>query len=291
MKEVFAEDICVRREDGALLTIERPGQIETRGDRARSAAPHQVVALHPARRSLVLVPAAAAPTSPPPTDDELAEMEAASDKTQIVDSSHGSEADRGAPRPASRRRQRNGETRKPVMARKGVATPSPNVIIGEESEAYSGSTVVGPGPSARPVVDSGETRVGEPVTVGVHSTMLSPLADVERRRRPQPIHNADGALHSPEDATAPPPGAPVDEGAAPANTGGAEEDLRQGAPTGCRQSPPPRHRRSRRRRRQRKKEPSTQRGLPEAILGARVTAGALVLGILMARLLPVATAT
>ncbi|MDC0708928.1 protein kinase [Stigmatella sp. ncwal1] len=96
MKEAFAEDMLREAEKMERFSaIERPDQIETSGV---TALPPQ---RPPRRTSLATpVPVASAPARatppphrapppdyiPPPTDEELAEMDGASDKTQIVDS-------------------------------------------------------------------------------------------------------------------------------------------------------------------------------------------------------------
>ncbi|ADO73320.1 serine/threonine protein kinase [Stigmatella aurantiaca] len=96
MKEAFAEDMLREAEKMERFSaIERPDQIETSGV---TAMPPQRA---PRRTSLATpVPVASAPSRatpppqrapppdyiPPPTEEELAEMDGAADKTQIVDS-------------------------------------------------------------------------------------------------------------------------------------------------------------------------------------------------------------
>ncbi len=292
MKEVFAEDILREAEKmERYSTIERPGQIESSGvtgevSRRRTQSLPSTPAV--GRSSSNSSQPAAAPYIPPPSDDELAEMEAASDKTQIVDSSRG--ADDEEPGRASSvlvDDSVTGETENPVMARKGRGNSKPQVIIGEESESYSGATVVG-APAARPVVDSGETRVGEPSpVVESNSTMLSPLADVERPpRRPPTLQAADGASRSPEfgeseqgeeDATGPITLAPVMK-EPPPPTLVERKKTGEKEPPRIAASPPSKAPAE-------QKEPAAQKGPPKkVILGAAVAAGVLVLVLLGALL-------
>jgi serine/threonine protein kinase len=296
MKEVFAEDILREAEKmERYSSIERPGQIENSGvtgevGRRRTQSLPSTPAV--GRSSSYPSQPAAAPYIPPPTDDELAEMEAASDKTQIVDSSHSDDEESGRASSVLVDDSVTGETENPVVARKGRGNSKPKVVIGEESEASSGATFLGPDPSARPVVDSGETRVGEPSPVESNSTMLSPIPDVERTRRPPSLQATAGASNSSEfgasaqdeeDATGPIPLAPVMKEPPPPTLVERKKSADKEPPRAV--SSPPSKASAKQKEAPAQKEPSTQKGPPKkVILGAAVTAGVLVLGLLMALL-------
>ena len=114
MKEAFAEDMLARgREDGALRRRRAPGADgELGGDgsasadvaarRSRSRPRPFLVRLSAGRRAVHGARAARAGYIPPPTAEELAEMDGAGDKTQIVDSTHTFQCARaGSPTAAS----------------------------------------------------------------------------------------------------------------------------------------------------------------------------------------------
>jgi len=186
MKEAFAEDMLREAEKMERFAgIERPDQIEATGILVPPpASPRQ--ASQASRRApppAVVVsstPAGRAPTSPaqpapgyipPPTDDELAEMDGGgADKTQIVDSTQTFRA------PETRIADSSvvvddsitGRSENPVQGsdtaaaydssqepapepRKGKSGPKAQVVISnEEGEAYAGATMIGPAPTASP---------------------------------------------------------------------------------------------------------------------------------------------
>jgi serine/threonine protein kinase len=200
MKEAFAEDIVREAEKmERYASVERPEQIETTGVTGELSprAPRRQPSLSamPAPGRSPTAPAQPAVSSgyvPPATDEELAELDGAGDKTQIFDPSLV------VPRPSASGQASSssvlvddtltGETSYPSADE--APPPSargrggrPQVVIGEqEGEGYAGATVVGPAPTARPASESQEsnaTRVGQ---VESGSTMLSPMPTGHRRR-------------------------------------------------------------------------------------------------------------
>ncbi|MCY1079719.1 serine/threonine protein kinase [Archangium lansingense] len=222
MKEAFAEDIVREAEKmERYASVERPDQIETTGVTGELSRPprrHQSLPAAPMAGRSPTAPAQPAVNSgyvPPPTDEELAELDGAADKTQIFDpslvvprpdaSGQGSSSsvlvddsltgetsyppENDAPPPSARDRGRGGRQQ---------------VVIGEEEgEGYAGATVVGPAPTARPTPEpqeSNATRVGQ---VESGSTMLSPMPTGQRRRltmeAEQPSSHDEEAAHDEQD--------------------------------------------------------------------------------------------
>ncbi|WP_434380384.1 protein kinase domain-containing protein [Melittangium boletus] len=194
MKEAFAEDILREAEKmERYASVERPDTIETSGvtgDMMRAPRRNQsVLAMPAASRSAApaQAPAARASYVPPPTEEELAEMDGAGDKTQIVDSTNGLLA--GPPSEPSSSvlvdDSLTGETdyaaassAQPSRARGGVKS---RVVIGDEGENAGGATVIGPVPSApsdyeTPMASADSTRVGHAVS---NATMVRPALDDE----------------------------------------------------------------------------------------------------------------
>ncbi|NPC86724.1 protein kinase, partial [Pyxidicoccus fallax] len=192
MKEAFAEDMLREAEKmERYASIERPDQIETSGvtvppptvsQRTGSHAqkkvppPAVVVTGTPAGRAST-APAQPAPGYiPPPTEEELAEMDGGgADKTQIVDSTQTFRAPetriadssvvvddsitgrsenpiQGGSGTAAAFNYSQDEAPPEPPARKGKSGPKAQVVISndEEGEAYAGATMIGPAPTAPP---------------------------------------------------------------------------------------------------------------------------------------------
>ncbi|QSQ24982.1 protein kinase [Pyxidicoccus parkwayensis] len=191
MKEAFAEDMLRESEKMERYAgIERPDQIETSGVTVpppaaprgasqasrRAPPPSVVVAGTPAGRAQT-APAQPAQQDyiPPPTDEELAEMDGGGgDKTQIVDSTQTFRAPetriadssvvvddsitgrsenpipQGSGTAAAYNYSREPEPAAPP--RKGKSGPKAQVVISNEegAEGYSGATMIGPAPTAPP---------------------------------------------------------------------------------------------------------------------------------------------
>ncbi len=197
MKEVFAEDLIREAEKmERYASIERPEQIETSGvtgDMApRPTRRPQPATPAPAAGRASTAPAQPVPNNyvPPPTEEELAELDGAGDKTQIAESPFAMR-----PEPSSSSSSASSvlvdesltsedATLPPIPRDKvvrGGARPQ-QVIIGDESEGYSGATVVGLAPTARPSQEAAEanaTRVGQ---IESGSTMISPMPTGQRMR-------------------------------------------------------------------------------------------------------------
>jgi len=199
MKEAFAEDIVREAEKmERYASIERPEQVETTGvtgELSRTPRRQQSLSVMPVTGRAPTAPAQPAVSNgyvPPPSEDELAELDGAGDKTQIFDPSLV------VPRPGSSSSGPSssvlvddtltGETSYPPAddaqassARDRGRGGRQQVVIGdEEGEGYAGATVVGPAPTARPEPEeSNATRVGQ---VESGSTMLSPMPTGHRRR-------------------------------------------------------------------------------------------------------------
>ncbi|CAM4473232.1 serine/threonine-protein kinase [Corallococcus exiguus] len=212
MKEAFAEDMLREAEKmERYASVERPDQIEHSGvtlpppvvvppratSQKRSPAPSATGS--PVGRAST-APAQPAPGYiPPPSAEELAEMDGAADKTQIVDSTHTFRA------PETRIADSSvvvddsitGRSENPIdraghhtsaspyaqdegRGGKGKSGPKSQVIIGDEGgEAYAGATMIGPAPtappsrsrggSAAPVLDPEEEETTGNITVPVGS--------------------------------------------------------------------------------------------------------------------------
>ncbi|HEX5747812.1 MAG TPA: protein kinase [Archangium sp.] len=197
MKEAFAEDIVREAEKmERYASIERPEQLEATGVTGELSprAPRR-------QQSLPAMPVGRSPTAPaqpavssghvpPATDEELAELDGAGDKTQIFDPSLVVPRP-GASGPAAsssvlvddsltgETNYPSGDDNSPPSAR-GRGGRQQVVIGDEEGEGYAGATVVGPAPTARPEPqEPNATRVGQ---VESGSTMLSPMPTGHRRR-------------------------------------------------------------------------------------------------------------
>ncbi|PTL76080.1 serine/threonine-protein kinase [Vitiosangium sp. GDMCC 1.1324] len=199
MKEAFAEDIVREAEKmERYASVERPEQIETSGvtgDISRAPRRQQAVPSTPvaSRSPTSAQPAVSSGYIPPPTEDELAELDGAGDKTQIVDSSIAlsGASSQGPSASVLVDDSLTGETSYPPETDETLPpTPrdrfrgggKPQVVIGE-GEGYSGATVIGPAPTARPSqeepADANATRVGQ---IESGSTMLSPMPTGQRMR-------------------------------------------------------------------------------------------------------------
>ncbi|QRK05373.1 protein kinase [Archangium violaceum] len=202
MKEAFAEDIIREAEKmERYASVERPEQIEASGVTGdiSSRSPRRQQAL-PATPVAGRSPTALAQPAlnnghvPPPTEEELAELDGAGDKTQIFDPSIILRPDSSSPEPSASvlvDDSLTGETNYPPELDETLPpTPRdrfrgarPQVVIGEEGEGYSGATVIGPAPTARPEPDaleeSNATRVGQIESGG---TMMSPMPTGQRMR-------------------------------------------------------------------------------------------------------------
>ncbi|RJS18672.1 protein kinase [Corallococcus sp. H22C18031201] len=183
MKEAFAEDLLREAEKmERYASVERPDQIETSGVTVPPPSPRPSRASRavsgptgPAAGRSPTAPAAPAPGYvPPPTADELAEMDGAADKTQIVDSTNAaflSPETRVAESSVVVDDSATGRTENPMAkagstssaypspysgqesarAPKSKSGPKAQVVIGdEEGEGYAGATMIGPAPSAPP---------------------------------------------------------------------------------------------------------------------------------------------
>ncbi|MFE8600087.1 serine/threonine protein kinase [Archangium violaceum] len=216
MKEAFAEDIVREAEKmERYASVERPEQIEVTGVTGelspRSSRRQQSLPAMPVPGRSPTAPAQPAVSSgyvPPPTDEELAELDGAGDKTQIFDPSLV------VPRPGASDQEASssvlvddsltGETSYPPEEE--TSPPSARgrggrqqVVIGDgEGEGYAGATVVGPAPTARPASEpeeSNATRVGQ---VESGSTMLSPMPTGHRRRLTREQERQDSSHDEPE---------------------------------------------------------------------------------------------
>ena len=152
MKEAFAEDLLREAEKmERFASIERPEQIETSGvtgdcPRAAPAAAARPRRQSPAARPRAPAQPAAQRLRPASHRGELAELDGAADKTQIVDSF--AVRPRLQPRAAAQRagrRQPTGETTTARRRRRGHRAPlaagecstgRPQVVIGDEGEGY-----------------------------------------------------------------------------------------------------------------------------------------------------------
>ncbi|TSC22588.1 serine/threonine-protein kinase [Corallococcus sp. Z5C101001] len=226
MKEAFAEDMLREAEKmERYASVERPDQIEHSGvtvpppaaappprATAQKKSPAPSASGSPVGRAST-APAQPAPGYiPPPTAEELAEMDGAADKTQIVDSTHTFRA------PETRIADSSvvvddsitGRSENPIdraghhtsaspFARddaprgKGKSGPKSQVIIGDEGgEAYAGATMIGPAPtappsrgrggSAAPVLDPEEEETTGNITLPVgsrHNGLRAQAADEE----------------------------------------------------------------------------------------------------------------
>ncbi|WP_223645014.1 serine/threonine-protein kinase [Corallococcus sp. EGB] len=187
MKEAFAEDMLREAEKmERYASVERPDQIEHSGvtvppptpaprPTAQKKSPAASSTGSPVGRAST-APAQPAPGYiPPPSAEELAEMDGAADKTQIVDSTHTFRA------PETRIADSSvvvddsvtGRTENPIDRAghhtsaspfaqddsprgKGKSGPKSQVIIGDEGgEAYAGATMIGPAPTAPPARSRG----------------------------------------------------------------------------------------------------------------------------------------
>ncbi|RKH58076.1 serine/threonine-protein kinase [Corallococcus aberystwythensis] len=224
MKEAFAEDMLREAEKmERYASVERPDQIEHSGvtvpppaapprATAQKKSPAPSASGSPVGRAST-APAQPAPGYiPPPSAEELAEMDGAADKTQIVDSTHTFRA------PETRIADSSvvvddsitGRSENPIDRAghhtsaspyaqdegprgKGKSGPKSQVIIGdEEGEAYAGATMIGPAPtappsrsrggSAAPVLDPEEEETTGNITVPVgsrHNGFRSQAAEEE----------------------------------------------------------------------------------------------------------------
>ncbi|HEX8821676.1 MAG TPA: serine/threonine-protein kinase [Archangium sp.] len=200
MKEVFAEDILREAEKmERYASIQRPEEIEASGvtgDISRSSRRQQASSSGPAVSRATTVPAQPSVANnyvPPATEEELAELDGAGDKTQIVDSAFAMRPDpSSSPAPSAASvlvdDSLTGEdsTLPPTPRDRVRGGGKQQVVIGDESESYAGATVVGLAPTARPstdaAVDSNATRVGQ---VESGSTMISPMPTGQRMRLDQ----------------------------------------------------------------------------------------------------------
>ena len=194
MKDAFAEDILREAEKmERYASIERPELIETSGvtgDMMRAPRRNQSVAAMPVAHRSAPPAAQHAPRAgyvPPPTEEELAELDGAGEKTQIVDSTHGLRPESSS-EPSSSvlvDDSLTGETdyaaaSNSAQSSRGRGGVKSRVVIGEENESYAGATVVGPAPSAPAefdaLVEPKATRVGHAASSG---TMVGPALDDE----------------------------------------------------------------------------------------------------------------
>jgi serine/threonine protein kinase len=307
MKEAFAEDLVREAERmERYASIERPEQLETSGITGDiSRAPRR-----PSSLLAMPVVGSRSPTSSaqptvsggyvtPSTNNGLAELDGAVDKTQVFDSS-------GGPRPGSSRQAPSasvlvddnltGETGY-ISDEDETLPPSPrdrllggggqSIVIDEEAEGYSGATVVGLASTARqvpePLLESNATRVGQLESGG---TMLSPLPTGQRGRldmdeAPHSSHHkaAQGEQYLSQEEAPDGDGAPR----APGRRGDPQQEETTGliAPSQEAQAPVPK-----------KSKPVPQQGPlpvgaskklpPKAVIGIATGAALLVLGVLSA---------
>jgi serine/threonine protein kinase len=228
MKEAFAEDMLREAEKMERYAgIERPEQIETASVSApppqqrqqapapkRAPPPSVVVAGTPAGRSPTAPSQPAPAYIPPPSADELAEMDGGgADKTQIVDSTQtfrapetriadssvvvgdsdtgrtdtpmagGTDSAYGYPEEP--------ETLPPPGARKGKSGPKAQVVIGnEDGEGYAGATMIGPAPTSRP--NPKPDVPGEDEATGSLTFPQSARAARGAQREPEPEEEQGG---------------------------------------------------------------------------------------------------
>ncbi|MCP3145155.1 serine/threonine-protein kinase [Pyxidicoccus xibeiensis] len=239
MKEAFAEDMLRESEKMERYAgIERPDQIETSGVTVPPPAPPRpssqvskrvpppavVVTGSPAGRAPT-APAAPAPGYiPPPTAEELAEMDGGgADKTQIVDSTQTFRA------PETRIADSSvvvddsitGRSENPIQTgsggtasafnyrdpppepgpKKGKSGPKAQVVISsDDGEAYAGATMIGPAPTAPPSRSRSEQEHEEeatgdiPVPVAGRSSRAQPRAQPPRQAKPAYDEPQDDAL-------------------------------------------------------------------------------------------------
>ncbi|RKH02942.1 protein kinase [Corallococcus sp. CA047B] len=232
MKEAFAEDMLREAEKmERYASVERPDQIEHSGvtvppppvarptSQKRSPA---AASGSPAGRAST-APAQPAPGYiPPPTAEELAEMDGAADKTQIVDSTH-------TLRPPETRIADSsvvvddsitGRSENPIDRAghhtsaspfgrdegnrgKNKSGPKSQVIIGDEGgEAYGGATMIGPAPTAPPSRGRGGSAapVLDPEEEETTGNITVPVGSRHNGLRPQAqAADADDAYDNPAD--------------------------------------------------------------------------------------------
>ncbi|RKH62443.1 serine/threonine-protein kinase [Corallococcus llansteffanensis] len=225
MKEAFAEDMLREAEKmERYASVERPDQIEHSGvtvpppttrptSQKKSPAPSSSGS--PVGRAST-APAQPAPGYiPPPTAEELAEMDGAADKTQIVDSTHTFRApetriadssvvvdDSITGRSENPIDRAGNHTSASPFARdeaprgKNKSGPKSQVIIGDEgAEAYSGATMIGPAPTAPPARGRGGSAapVLDPEEEETTGNITLPVGSRHNGLRPQAqAADADG---------------------------------------------------------------------------------------------------
>ncbi|CAM3666010.1 protein kinase [Corallococcus sp. ZKHCc1 1396] len=230
MKEAFAEDMLREAEKmERYASVERPDQIEHSGVTVPPpAAPRPTSQKRPPAASSAGSPAGRASTAPaqptpgyipPPTAEELAEMDGAADKTQIVDSTHTFRA------PETRIADSSvvvddsitGRSENPIDRAghhtsaspfgrdegprgKNKSGPKSQVIIGDEGgEAYGGATMIGPAPTAPPARARGGSAapVLDPEEEETTGNITVPVGSRHKGLRPQA--EADDAYDDPAD--------------------------------------------------------------------------------------------
>jgi serine/threonine protein kinase len=215
MKEVFAEDLVREAEKmERYASIERPEQIETSGvtgDMApRPTRRPQPTSAGPAAGRTPTAPAQPVPNNyvPPPTEEELAELDGAGEKTQIAESPFAMRPEPSKPSSPSSGSSvlvdeslTSEDSTLPPVPRdrvvRGTGARPQQVIIGDESEGYSGATVVGLAPTAPPA-EANATRVGQ---IESGSTMISPMPTGQRTRLdPKELRHSSSARDEEQDA-------------------------------------------------------------------------------------------
>jgi serine/threonine protein kinase len=165
MKDAFAEDILREAEKmERYASISRPDQLESSGVTAQPA-PRRPAPQPPAAPPAPTLPPGRAPTAPaqpaagyipPPTAEELAELDGAGDKTQIVDSANGLSGVAGSGGvlfdDSATGKVGIPEEPSPAARPAGKSGPKAPVVIGAqgEEEPPVGATMVGPAPDDEP---------------------------------------------------------------------------------------------------------------------------------------------
>ncbi|MCP3098627.1 protein kinase [Myxococcus sp. K15C18031901] len=252
MKEAFAEDMLREAEKmERYASIERPDQIEASGITAiprpapaRRAPPPAVVVTGPAAGRSPTAPAHPAPGYiPPPTAEEMEEMDGVSsaDKTQIVDSTQtfSSPETRVAESSVLVDDSITGRTENPIQSggtaaafpsqgeggnRRGKSGPKAQVVIStdDEAEPYAGATMIGPAPTAPP----GRSRVEDEAPEETTGNMTIPAPG--RVNRAQGRNTAPRVEEEPATFDAPmDEGYPAQDDYPPEDEGGAYADESQ----------------------------------------------------------------
>ncbi|NTX63080.1 protein kinase [Myxococcus sp. CA051A] len=229
MKEAFAEDMLREAEKMERYAgIERPDQIETSGVTVPPSPPRQSTRRPPPAVVVTGSPAGRAPTAPahpapnyipPPTAEELEEMDGGgADKTQIVDSTQTfmSPETRVAESSVLVDDSITGRSEIPTLQGSGTASAYPSrepepsvrkgksgpksqvVITSEDGEAYAGATMIGPAPTAPPTRSKASAEPPEETTGNI-TVSANGRSNRVPQRGSSPQHQDAGGYDAPQD--------------------------------------------------------------------------------------------